>query len=58
MSSNDYVRYFTQTVLSYYNEPKDKRKEKRRQKKQQRPTFLTRWFGVFPQALSLLFKKK
>jgi len=51
MKSNDYIKYITQTVVQYIDQPKDERKKQRLEKKQMKEPFLTKWFGVVPFAL-------
>jgi hypothetical protein len=57
MSTNDYVKYVTQRIVSYMDSPKDQRKSLREEKKQNRTPFLNRWFGIIPFAVMLMFKK-
>ncbi|MCP8967094.1 YqzE family protein [Ectobacillus ponti] len=56
MSTNDYVKFVTQQVVSYMNSPKEARQEKKQLKRFERPPFLTRWFGVLPLSVALLYK--
>ncbi|ACJ33290.1 YqzE family protein [Anoxybacillus flavithermus] len=62
MAGNDYVKFMTEQVVKYLDQPKDERKKQRQQKKefrkQQKQPFLYRWFGVIPYAIILLFKRK
>ncbi|KIQ95619.1 hypothetical protein LH47_00254 [Anoxybacillus thermarum] len=62
MAGNDYVKFMTEQVVKYLDQPKDERKrqkqEKKQLKKQQKQPFLYRWFGVIPYAIMLLFKRK
>ncbi|MFT4412607.1 YqzE family protein [Fredinandcohnia humi] len=58
MSTNDYVKFVTQQIVSYIDKPKDVRKQTRQQRKEELPSLSNRWFGVLPLALSLLFKKR
>ncbi|MFE8695463.1 YqzE family protein [Cytobacillus sp. FJAT-53684] len=58
MNSNDYVKYITQTVVKYIDQPKDERKKYRLEKKDRREPFLFKWFGVIPYALAAMVKKK
>ncbi|WP_428909097.1 YqzE family protein [Niallia sp. Krafla_26] len=58
MKTNDYVKYLTQTVVQYIDQPKDERKKLRQGKKEERADFLYRWFGIIPYALMLNFKRK
>ncbi|WP_070120690.1 YqzE family protein [Bacillus marinisedimentorum] len=58
MAGNDYIRHMTQQVVSYLDKPKDQRKELRKTRKTGKQAFMTKWFGVLPFALSMLFRKK
>jgi hypothetical protein len=58
LSTNDYVKFVTQQIVTYIDQPKDKRKAKKKAKKNNKLSFQYRWFGMIPLALSLLFKKK
>ncbi|ASA95487.1 MULTISPECIES: YqzE family protein [Anoxybacillus] len=62
MAGNDYVKFMTEQVVKYLDQPRDERKKQRQQKKefkkQQKQPFLYRWFGVIPYAVILLFKRK
>lgn len=58
MKSNDYVKYITQTVVKYIDQPKDERKKYRIEKKNTKEPFLLKWFGIIPYALYALFKRK
>ncbi|WP_174734148.1 YqzE family protein [Mesobacillus harenae] len=57
MKTNDYVKYITQTVVKYIDQPKDERKQTKLAKKETKPPFLFRWFGVVPYAIMAIFKK-
>jgi hypothetical protein len=57
VKTNDYVKYLTQTVVKYIDQPKDKRKKARDEKKQAQATLLYRWFGIIPYILMANMKK-
>ncbi|WP_078545711.1 YqzE family protein [Litchfieldia alkalitelluris] len=57
MSTNDYVKYMTQQIVSYYDKPKQVRRETKLQKKTERSPFASHWFGILPLAFSLMFKR-
>ncbi|WP_018661546.1 YqzE family protein [Heyndrickxia acidiproducens] len=57
MSTNDYVKYMTQTFMHHMNTPKTERKQKKELKKQEMTPFMTRWFGILP-FFFLFFKRK
>jgi hypothetical protein len=58
MKTNDYVKYITQTVVKYIDQPKEERKRIKQEKKEAEATFLFRWFGILPFLLMSSFKKK
>ncbi|WP_394137389.1 YqzE family protein [Cytobacillus oceanisediminis] len=58
MKSNEYVKYITQTVVKYIDQPKDERKKHRMEKKDMKEPFLFRWFGVLPYIFYFGIKKK
>jgi protein-arginine kinase len=45
---NDYVKYITQTVVKYIDQPKEERKKMKKEKKETREAFVYRWFGILP----------
>ncbi|AIE60710.1 YqzE family protein [Bacillus methanolicus] len=58
MKTNDYVKYITQTVIKYIDQPKDDRKRIRAEKKEKKGTFLFRWFGILPYVFLARIRKK
>lgn len=50
-SSNDLIKYVTQEVVRYIDTPKQHRKEKVKE------NFSSRWFGMIPFSIKMLFKK-
>ena len=48
MKTNDYVKYMTQTLVKYADQPKDERKRLREERKQAKASFWYRWFGILP----------
>lgn len=58
MSTNDYVKYVTQQLVSYIDKPKELRKQMKEDKKIERDPFVSKWFGIFPFAIMMLFKKQ
>lgn len=48
MKTNDYVKYMTQTIVKYVDQPKDERKRLRDERKQAKASFWYRWFGILP----------
>jgi protein-arginine kinase len=58
MKTNDYVKYLTQTVVKYIDQPKEERRKLKQEKKEAEATFLFRWFGILPFMLMSSIKKK
>jgi hypothetical protein len=58
MKTNDYVKYLTQTVVKYIDQPKEERRKIKQAKKEAEATFLFRWFGILPFMLISGIKKK
>ncbi|MBM7097313.1 YqzE family protein [Bacillus sp. H-16] len=57
MKTNDYVKFVTQQVVEYADQPKSERIKKRQEKKEARPPAMHRWFGLVPFAFLLVYKK-
>ncbi|AEH47244.1 YqzE family protein [Parageobacillus thermoglucosidasius] len=57
MSTNDYVKFFTQQLVTYMDLPKEERIKKRMQRKREKPPLSYRWFGLIPISLRLLFRR-
>lgn len=45
---NDYVKYITQTIVKYIDQPKEERKKLRQERKETKEDFTYRWFGILP----------
>jgi hypothetical protein len=58
MKTNDYVKYMTQTIVKYVDQPKDERKRLRYERKQARASFWYRWFGILPYVVYTEIKKR
>ncbi|WP_339146846.1 MULTISPECIES: YqzE family protein [unclassified Sutcliffiella] len=58
MKTNDYVKYVTQQLVTYMDQPKEVKREQRELKKQERSPIAFQLFGVLPYAIMMLFKKK
>ncbi|ETI67328.1 hypothetical protein BAVI_17867 [Neobacillus vireti LMG 21834] len=58
VKTNDYVKYMTQTIVKYADQPKEERKRLRSERKQARASFWYRWFGILPYILYTEVKKK
>ncbi|PLT29177.1 YqzE family protein [Peribacillus deserti] len=57
MSTNDLIKYVTQQLVLFYDQPKEQRKSKRLEKKQAKTSLSYNLFGFIPLSLSMLFKK-
>ncbi|WP_270179252.1 YqzE family protein [Alkalihalobacillus sp. CinArs1] len=58
MSSNDLVKFMTQQVVSYIDQPKEERVNQREKRKAAKQPFLFRWFGVIPLAIGMFIRRK
>ena len=58
MKTNDYVKYLTQTVVQYIDQPRDERKKLRQEKRDRKADFLYRWFGIVPYVLMLRYRDR
>ncbi|MBM7620144.1 YqzE family protein [Bacillus haimaensis] len=58
MKTNDYVKYVTQQLVTYMDQPKEVKKAQRNQRKLERSPVVYQLFGVIPFAIMMLFKKK
>lgn len=58
MKTNDYVKYVTQQLVSYMDQPKEIKKEQRQQRKLERSPVVYQLFGIIPFALKMFIKKK
>jgi hypothetical protein len=56
-AGNDVVKYLTQKIIKYLDEPKDVRSERRRTKQNEKEPMLTFLFGMVPMGLRLALKK-
>ncbi|MDM5315932.1 YqzE family protein [Fictibacillus sp. b24] len=57
-AGTDVIKFLTQKIVKYLDEPKGVRKERRISKKNEREPLLTYLFGVVPMGLGLAFRKK
>jgi hypothetical protein len=57
MASNDYIKFVTQQIVSYMDQPKEQRQEQKQKKKQERLPMSSELFGMIPASISMLFKK-
>ncbi|RFU66775.1 YqzE family protein [Peribacillus saganii] len=58
MKANDYVKYMTQQLVKQMAVPKEDRMQHRMQRKLEKQPFSSKWFGVIPLAIKMLFQKK
>lgn len=48
MKTDDYVKYMTQTIIKYADQPREERKRLRLERKQTKADLWYRWFGILP----------
>ncbi|XJZ26208.1 YqzE family protein [Bacillota bacterium Lsc_1132] len=58
MKTNDYVKYMTQTVVRYMDQPKEARRKIWQERKETRASFWYRWFGILPYVVYTEVKKR
>jgi hypothetical protein len=58
MKTNDYVKYLTQTVVKYADQPKAERAKNRLERKEEKPSFMFKWFGILPYVFLSMMKRK
>jgi hypothetical protein len=58
LKTNDYVKYITQTVVKYIDQPKDERAKMKQERKEAKASFWYRWFGILPYVLIGVMKRK
>ncbi|MBT2754755.1 YqzE family protein [Mesobacillus foraminis] len=58
MKTNDYVKYLTQTVVKYADQPKEERLKNKQERKAEKSSFLFRWFGILPFVLMSMINRK
>jgi hypothetical protein len=58
MKTNDYVKYMTQTIVKYADQPKDERKRLRTERKEAKASCWYRWFGILPYILYFEVKRR
>ncbi|MDF1507601.1 YqzE family protein [Robertmurraya sp. DFI.2.37] len=58
MKTNDYVKYITETVVKYIDQPKDERIKIKQERKEGKASFWYRWFGLLPYAFISMKKKR
>ncbi|MFC3039051.1 YqzE family protein [Virgibacillus xinjiangensis] len=57
MSGNDYVKFVTQQLVQYMDQPPAERKKKKEKDQQGHPFYINRWLGVIPFAWKTIRKK-
>lgn len=57
-AGTDVVKFLTQKIVKYLDEPKAVRKERKLIRKKEKEPLLTFLFGIVPMGLGLAFKKK
>lgn len=58
MSSDDYFKYVTESMLKYVLSSKEERKVNKQIKKERKEPFTFRWFGIIPLLISYQMRKK
>nr|WP_245347742.1 YqzE family protein [Oceanobacillus polygoni] len=58
MSGNDYLKFMTEQVVSYLDLPSEERKKRKEAHKQQDSFYATRWLGMLPFTLKIMFQKE
>ncbi|MBL4951416.1 YqzE family protein [Neobacillus sp. OS1-32] len=58
MKTNDYIKYMTQTLVKYADQPREERKRQRLERKQMKGSFWYRWFGILPYVLYSAVRRK
>ena len=58
MKTNDYVKYMTQTIIKYIDQPKEERKKQKQERKLSKASFWYRWFGILPYLLLLEINRR
>lgn len=58
MSSDDYFKYITESMLKYVLSSKEERKVNKQIKKERKEPFTFRWFGIIPFLISYQMRKK
>jgi hypothetical protein len=58
MKTNDYVKFLTQTVVKYIDQPKAERDRVKMVRKEEKEPFLYKWFGILPYLFYYSMKKR
>ncbi|MEQ6375927.1 YqzE family protein [Bacillaceae bacterium S4-13-58] len=58
MSGNDIVKYMTQELVRKLDMPQEERKKARELRKSESVTSYSKWFGVIPFGLRMMFQRK
>jgi len=58
LSTNDYIKYITETFVKHFEIPKEERRQLRLEKKEAKPPAIFQWFGLLPLSISMMFKRK
>ncbi|MDQ0337678.1 hypothetical protein J2S00_000448 [Caldalkalibacillus uzonensis] len=56
MSSQELIKFLTQTLVKYMDTPSDERKKRKHMRKVQRGEWHVHWFGMVPAALNMLLR--
>lgn len=58
MKTNDYIKYMTQTIVRYMDQPKEERMRIKQERRQAKASFWYRWFGILPYIFYSEVKKR
>lgn len=58
MKTNDYLKFLTQTFVSYIDQPKEVKEKARQERKEEKEPFLYKWFGILPYVLYYSLKRR
>ncbi|MFC2948186.1 YqzE family protein [Virgibacillus sediminis] len=57
ISGNDYVKFVTQQLVQYMEQPSSERKKKKEEIHQDNPFYVNRWLGMLPFAWKTIRRK-
>jgi hypothetical protein len=58
MKTNDYLKFLTQTFVSYIDQPKELKEKARQARKEEKEPFLYKWFGILPYVFYYSLKRR
>lgn len=57
MSGNDYIKFMTEQVITYMDLSSEEKK-KRKNKKADYPFYTSKWLGILPFTIKMMFQKE